>query len=376
MFKFRTNGFSGYAVRYSPFYDNKIAVATSANYGLVGNGRLYVLSIMDDGNIVTDISFDTQDGLFGVAWSETNENHILVSSGDGSVSLFDTTLKDYPVMKFTEHEREVFSVDWSNIDKNLFCTASWDGSVKIWSPGSNRNTSLLTLRSLASREDKTGRIEKPIPIVQPSQVPMSKTRPNMKNDNNDCVYDAKFSFHDPNIIISCNSDSHLQLWDTRLPNPLFMDFVAHNGLEALSCDFNRYRPFVVASAGVDKLAKVWDTRMIQRSVHSRPPRPLNKFMGHEFAIRKLAWSPHSPTQLLTCSYDMTVRVWNDNPSPTSRVGLLDGASQPHAPPCSKIFSAHTEFVMGCDWSLWGEPGWVVTTGWDEMVYVWNTQRLH
>lgn len=42
MLEFRTQGFQGYAVKYSPFFDNRLAVATSANYGLVGNGRLYV----------------------------------------------------------------------------------------------------------------------------------------------------------------------------------------------------------------------------------------------------------------------------------------------------------------------------------------------
>lgn len=42
---FRTQ-FQGYAVRFSPFEDSKLAVATSQNYGIVGNGRQYVLQVL------------------------------------------------------------------------------------------------------------------------------------------------------------------------------------------------------------------------------------------------------------------------------------------------------------------------------------------
>jgi peroxin-7 len=49
MLEFRTQGFQGYSVKYSPFFDNRIAVAAAANYGLVGNGRLFVLELTPNG---------------------------------------------------------------------------------------------------------------------------------------------------------------------------------------------------------------------------------------------------------------------------------------------------------------------------------------
>lgn len=49
MLEFRTRGFNPYAVKYSPYYDSRIAVAASANYGIVGNGRLYVLGLTAQG---------------------------------------------------------------------------------------------------------------------------------------------------------------------------------------------------------------------------------------------------------------------------------------------------------------------------------------
>jgi hypothetical protein len=49
MLEYRTEGFQGYAVKYSPFFDNRLAVAAAANFGLVGNGRLYVLELTEQG---------------------------------------------------------------------------------------------------------------------------------------------------------------------------------------------------------------------------------------------------------------------------------------------------------------------------------------
>lgn len=44
MAPFRT-AFNGYAVKFSPFEEGRIAVATSQNFGIIGNGRQYVLQV-------------------------------------------------------------------------------------------------------------------------------------------------------------------------------------------------------------------------------------------------------------------------------------------------------------------------------------------
>jgi hypothetical protein len=49
MMEFRTTGYNGYAVKYSPFYDSRIAVGASMNYGLVGSGRLFILGLTPQG---------------------------------------------------------------------------------------------------------------------------------------------------------------------------------------------------------------------------------------------------------------------------------------------------------------------------------------
>ena len=113
MATFQSPGFAHYSIAWSPFLNNTLAVAASANYGLIGNGRLNVLSL--DQNLASgpilqrqyvatsmrrktrltnaqNSRFDTQDGLYDLAWSEVHQNQIVTGSGDGSLKLWDITL--------------------------------------------------------------------------------------------------------------------------------------------------------------------------------------------------------------------------------------------------------------------------------------------
>jgi len=82
-----------------------------------------------------------------------------------------------------------------------------------------------------------------------------------------------------------------------------------SGTEVLSIDWNKYRPMVIASAGVDKQAKVWDCRMIKiGDVGQVGGICETQLLGHEYAVRKVQWSPHRPDILATASYDITCRV--------------------------------------------------------------------
>jgi peroxin-7 len=221
MLEFRTAGFNPYAVKYSPFFDSRLCVSAGANFGLVGNGRLFILNLTDRG-IVCEKFFETQDCLFDTAWSESHENQLLTAGGDGSVKLFDINLGEFPIANWSEHGREVFSVHWNLGHKTTFLSSSWDGTVKIWNPESK--TSLLTL-----------------PV-------------------HSCVYSAQFSPHSPDIVTAVARDSHLRVWDLRTPasasNHLTLAIPIHappkmtpmnftptsvGPTECLTHDWNKYR---------------------------------------------------------------------------------------------------------------------------------------
>ena len=49
------------------------------------------------------LRYETQDGLYDVAWSEIHENQLVTASGDGSIRLWDVTLNVWIlVLSFTK----------------------------------------------------------------------------------------------------------------------------------------------------------------------------------------------------------------------------------------------------------------------------------
>ncbi|KUI68317.1 Peroxisomal targeting signal 2 receptor [Cytospora mali] len=366
MLEFRTRGFNPYAVKYSPYYDNRVAVASAANFGIVGNGRLFALGLTAAG-IEVEKTFDTNDALYDVAWSEINENQVLAACGDGSIKLFDLGVDTYPVMNYHEHKRETFSVFWNQTAKDTFASSSWDGTVKIWSP--TRPNSLKTL-----------------PIGS-------------------CTYSVAFSPRNPSLLSTVSSDSRLRIFDLRTPVSakyhLVSDIPVHqtppgrnNAVladgarapvppslllqpsqpsEILTHDWNKYSDAgVIAAAGVDRLIRTFDLRMAYSG-------PVAVLAGHEYAVRRLAWSPHASDVLVSASYDMTVRVWTDGstmgPVVSPAAALPDAKAPVRMGVQMGLMNRHTEFATGVDWCLFGAGGWVASTGWDERVLLWDANSL-
>ena len=91
-----------------------------------------------------------------------------------------------------------------------------------------------------------------------------------------------------------------------------------SGMEILSFDWNKYRPLTLASGGVDKNVRIWDCRMVKIPPPGVPPvqEPVQEvggicelaLSGHEYAIRKVQWSPHRADVLASASYDMSCRM--------------------------------------------------------------------
>ena len=144
-----------------------------------------------------------------------------------------------------------------------------------------------------------------------------------------CVYQALFSPHEPDLVATCSTDGTLKIFDLRTPayapsGPTTNTFthplsaaaltVPASGTEVLSLDWNKYRPFVLTTAGVDKVIKVWDGRMVKTSANAGGAPLVGgacevQLHGHEYAVRKVQWSPHRPDVLASASYDMTCRVY-------------------------------------------------------------------
>ncbi|KAF8853395.1 putative peroxisome biosynthesis protein (Peroxine-7) [Acephala macrosclerotiorum] len=349
--EFRTTGYNGYAVKYSPYFDSRLAVVASANFGLVGNGRVYILGL-DANGIHAERVYDTPDSVYDLAWAERNETQVVVAGGDGSLKLYDTKSPDsFPVQEWKEHNREVYSVNWNLVTKDSFVSSSWDGTVKVWSP--TRPNSMLTLPT------------------------------------HSCTYSTAFAPRSPSIISAVSSDSHLRIFDLRT-NPSAANHLVHlipiHGYppmpgstfgsaprqayapsECLTHDWNKYRDTVIATAGVDQLIRTFDIRNPKAG-------PVAILRGHDYAVRKLSWSPHLSDVLLSGSYDMTARVWSDGSSNTAPSRPANLGPEAWGDELGRM-NVHTEFVTGVDWCLFGAEGWVATTAWDERVCVWDVRSV-
>lgn len=133
--------------------------------------------------------------------------------------------------------------------------------------------------------------------------------------------------------------------------------------ECLTHDWNKYRNGIIATGGVDGKIRTFDIRM--------PNGPTSIMLGHGYAVRKLAWSPHLSDILLTASYDMTCRVWTDGSNAASggEPAMKFGGRE------LGTMGKHTEFVTGVDWCLFGSEGWCASVGWDERLLVWDVRAV-
>jgi peroxin-7 len=297
--------------------------------------------------------FDTKDALFDIAWSESHENQIITGCGDGSVKLFDITLSQFPIASWSEHGREVFSVHWNLLTKETFASSSWDGTIKIWNPNVPQSITTLPTHS--------------------------------------CTYSVEYSPHNPFLLSCVTSDSTVRFFDLRTPSsasnhqvmafPNNVSALSEQGLkpvvtppaEVLTHDWNKYRDTIVATAGVDKMIRTFDMRNSNGT-------PVAVLPGHEYAIRRITWSPHLSDVLLSASYDMTCRVWTD--------GSAMGSGNVPQPDMSGHnpmvlgggrelgrMGRHTEFATGVDWCLFGSEGWCTSCAWDERVLVWDVRAI-
>jgi len=305
---FRT-AFNGYAVKFSPFVETRLAVATAQNFGIIGNGRQHVLELTPNG-IVEVCAFDSSDGLYDCTWSEANENLVVSASGDGSVKIWDIALPPVanPIRSLEEHAREVYSVDWNLVRKDCFLSASWDDTIRLWT------------------------------IDRPQSMRLFK-------EHTYCIYAAVWNPRHADVFASASGDCTVRIWDVREPNATII-IPAHEH-EILSCDWNKYNDCMLVTGAVDKLIKVWDIRTYRT--------PMTVLEGHTYAIRRVKFSPHQESLIASCSYDMTTCLWDYRAPEDALLARYDH---------------HTEFAVGIDISVLVE-GLLASTGWDETVYVWQ-----
>jgi peroxin-7 len=192
-----------------------------------------------------------------------------------------------------------------------------------------------------------------------------------------CVYGAAWSPHNADLLASASGDGHLRLFDVRVGDgPQSPVATVPVGGEVLSLDWNKYRPMTIATGSTDRGVKVWDLRAAASRAAAVAPGPAPArammggectavLMGHEYAIRRVAWSPHSASVLASASYDMSARIWDADLGAAINAGPRVGAQNAQR----ARHDLHTEFVVGLGWSLFNE-GVLASCAWDCETHLW------
>jgi len=167
-------------------------------------------------------------------------------------------------------------------------------------------------------------------------------------------------------------------------------------VEQTGCDWRMDRPGILATAGVDAAARIWDVRW--------PAVPVSRLAGgHTLSLLRVRWDPAGSGKLLTCGYDRAVCLWACGEGGVGRVdgdGDGDGSGMRRwlaaGGDSQKIGEAgagfgigkslpsigwrlegrmqhHREFVRGVAWSD-RRAGVVASCGWDGVSVAWQAVR--
>ena len=112
--------------------------------------------------------------------------------------------------------------------------------------------------------------------------------------------DINFSAHEPDLVATCAVDSFVHCWDLRTPSRPVISF-ADWYAGATQVKWNRQDGHILASSHDDKF-HIWDTR--------RDSHPLKTIKAHATKIYGIDWNRVEATNLLTCSLDRTIKIWD------------------------------------------------------------------
>ncbi|TFY55210.1 hypothetical protein EVG20_g9404, partial [Dentipellis fragilis] len=114
------------------------------------------------------------------------------------------------------------------------------------------------------------------------------------------ITDINWHTKDPDIVVSTGIDSWLWAWDLRTTNKPVMGFCAFNA-GGTQVKWNRQDGNVLASSHMNEVL-IWDRR--KGSV------PVQRIEAHTAKIYGIDWAHNSSREIVTCSLDKTIKVWD------------------------------------------------------------------
>lgn len=225
-------------------------------------------------------------------------------SGDGIVKVWDLTSRD-EIWNVCAHENIVKGMCWTMDQKLLTCAA--DRTIKLFDPyntpsntapvstwlGTNAFTCLSHHRSRTAFAASSS-------VVSVYDIERHTAPPEVLKwpTSTDTITAVAFNQTETSVLASCATDRSLVLYDLRTSMPLAKTILkfASNAIS-----WNPMEAFNFAVANEDHNIYIFDMRKLERA--------LNVLKDHVAAVMDVEFSP-TGEELVSASYDRTVRLWN------------------------------------------------------------------
>lgn len=325
----------GMYVQLHPFFSSVVAIVSSSNFGISGDGYLDIYDFSErlprapitlSTAISPSLTYTFSCAVFALGWSESTPRLVAVGLGDGRIALAFIRNTVEICASLSTHPHECSGLDWNIFHPHQLLSCAWDGSVCFWDVANQRV------------------------ISHTAQLHEGK------------IHAVRWSPVRHNVAATCGSDGNIKVVDIREMcngNKLVKSVsqvATAQGVEVLTCDWNKYNPFLLAAGTSEGRVFLWDIRKCTDGNFRSPTILLESVLAHQLPVRSVRWSPFYSSVLATGSYDTEVKVWRTT-----------------CPWTAQILTHHSEFVMAVDWSL-TMPYTLATTGWDCKGHIVDTQN--
>ncbi|TCD66873.1 hypothetical protein EIP91_000771 [Steccherinum ochraceum] len=114
------------------------------------------------------------------------------------------------------------------------------------------------------------------------------------------ITDINWHTFDPDVVVSTGIDSWLWAWDLRTPRKPVLGLCAFNA-GGTQVKWNRQDGNILASSHANEVL-IWDRR--------KGSLPTSRIPAHGAKIYGIDWSHDNKSEIVTCSLDKTIKVWN------------------------------------------------------------------